>query len=357
MTRIHGQIESLKRIRHTLDKEGISRFNSTGDINCFLQNYDNQKEELFFTTERNYDLELEALQSKATQLGTEHSVLKNNVENQLNNRISRFNDRCTILSRPAKNAIIELLNWYQLQFYKGVRFCLEKSANYLIHQRTKNNKLQLDRALKKVNSFSINRQKIISERFASSFKELEHIKNVCDGLYPLIAGAIGENLVATELENLSDDCVLINDFSLNLERPIYYKKENTRIYSIQIDHLLVTKAGVFIIETKNWSRDSIDRYDLRSPVKQIHRTNYALFVLLNSMSSNVHRTLQEHHWGDQRLPIRNIVAMVNHKPKAKFKHVAIKKLNELNDYIEYFEPLFNSKEVCNIADLLISWNK
>ena len=54
-----------------------------------------------------------------------------------------------------------------------------------------------------------------------------------------------------EIKKLPDNYVLINDFNLSFPHPIFYKKYNERIYSIQIDHLLVSRAGIFIIETKN----------------------------------------------------------------------------------------------------------
>jgi hypothetical protein len=56
MTHIHGQIESLKRIRATLDQEGINRFNAVADINNFLNNYEHE-----------FDLELEVPQTKRFQ--------------------------------------------------------------------------------------------------------------------------------------------------------------------------------------------------------------------------------------------------------------------------------------------------
>ena len=61
-------------------------------------------------------------------------------------------------------------------------------------------------------------------------------------------------------------------------------RENHKIFSVQIDHLLICQSGVFLLETKNWSKRSIKNLDLRSPVEQILRTSYALFVLLNSKS-------------------------------------------------------------------------
>jgi hypothetical protein len=175
---------------------------------------------------------------------------------------------------------------------------------------------------------------------------------IIEDISSLIAGAIGEKLVENELKKLSDKNVLFNDFSINFKTPIYNKKENDRIYSIQIDHLLVTNSGIFLIETKNWSKKSIESLDLRSPVKQIMRTSYALFVILNSNRKKIGINFSRHHWGDKQLPVRNVVVMINQKPKEKFKFVQIKTLNELNKYITYFDPIFNDSEVSNICEQL-----
>ncbi|WP_422350887.1 nuclease-related domain-containing protein [Flagellimonas sp.] len=353
MTQIHGQIESLKRIRETLDQKEFTRFNSTGDIQRFLKNYDNEKEELFFKVEREFDIELDALQEEGFQLQKNYDALKINAEKKLADKIVKLKSKCTSLSGPAKNAVLELLNWYRLQILLAYKFILEKNQKTIIGLQTNPSKKRLDSTIEIINGYTTNRQRMISERCAPKFNELEYMKSVCTELMPVIAGAIGENLVAKELERLSDDFVLINDFFLRFERPIYNKKENDRIHSIQIDHLLVTHAGIFIIETKNWSKASIANYDLRSPVKQIERANYALYILLHRDNQQVNSLLKRHPWGHKKIPLRNIVAMINHKPKEKFQYVAIKKLRELNSYINHFEPLFNESEVHQIADYLM----
>ncbi|WP_437397572.1 nuclease-related domain-containing protein [Flagellimonas lutimaris] len=352
MTLIHGQIESLKRIRKTLDEKGITRFNSIGDINQFLKNFDNEKEELFFKIERDFDLELEDLQTKGAYLQKEHVELKNKIETNLNKKISQLKTKCLTLSYPAKNAVLDILNWYQLQILFAYRFILKKTFNRIVHLQTRDSKTRLSTVLEQVNANTRNRQEIISARCAPKFQELEHIKKVAEDLYPIIAGAIGEHLVAKELKKLSDDFVLFNDFSLKLEKPIYNKRQNDLIRSVQIDHLLVSHTGVFIIETKNWSKASLERYDLRSPVKQVQRVNFALYTLLNSRNT-ANSVLKPHHWGQRELPVYNIVAMIRYRPKERFKYVAIKTLKELNGYINRFEPVFDNSEVHRIADYLI----
>lgn len=203
---------------------------------------------------------------------------------------------------------------------------------------------------RKLSYLDTNSGKIISDRSKAKSDELESIKKLVDSLYSLIAGAVGENQVVKEIQKLSDDYKLINDFSIEFDPPIYDKNVKEMIFSIQIDHLLIGPSGIFILETKNWSERSINRFDLRSPVEQIKRTSYALFILLNSESSINKNSLAQHHWGCRKIPIRNIVVMTNRKPKEEFNHVKVLSLNELNGYVKYFEPVFSDSEVFSIFE-------
>jgi hypothetical protein len=92
--------------------------------------------------------------------------------------------------------------------------------------------------------------------------------------------------------------------------------------------------------------------DLRSPVQQIRRSSFALYTLLNSSKSDL--SLAGHHWGDKEVPLRNVIVMINSRPKEKFKFVAVKTLKELNSYIEYFEPIFADSDVRSLAEFLTS---
>ncbi|MGB5499126.1 MAG: nuclease-related domain-containing protein [Maribacter sp.] len=353
MTLVYGQLESLKKLRETLDQKRISRFNTIGQLNKFIKNYEREKEELFFKIKQEFELELDTMQTEAFTLQQNYDTLKTNTETRLKESISKLKKKCeTLRSNPAKNAVLELGNWYLLQILLGKRFILEKSYYSIIWLQTLRAKKHLKELLKKVNAHTSNSQSILSARFAAAFEKLEYTKSVVTDINPLIGGAIGEHLVAKELEKLSETDVLFNDFSLSFNPPIYNKNDHDRISSIQIDHLLVTRAGIFIIETKNWSKESLERLDLRSPIKQIQRTSYALFVVLNSKKAVGSRILKQHHWGNKELPIRNVIAMINHKPKEKFKYVAIKKLKELNRYIKYYEPIFDESEVRSIAEHL-----
>ncbi|MFW9879882.1 MAG: nuclease-related domain-containing protein, partial [Candidatus Thorarchaeota archaeon] len=243
----------------------------------------------------------------------------------------------------------KILYYLKIKRLTNKKSSIEKNLEKIIRKETRSIEYEVTNTKYKLDDYRKNKENIISTRCAESYKELDYTKEVVDGLYALIAGAIGENSVVNELQKLSDNYYLINDFFVEFNPPIYNKRENDRIFSIQIDHLLICQSGVFLLETKNWSKQSIKNLDLRSPVEQILRTSYALFVLLNS-ESNI--SLDCHHWGSKKIPIRNIIVMTNEKPKEEFKHVKVISLNELNGYIKYFEKIFSEAEAENIFNYL-----
>ena len=292
MTIVAGQIQPLKKLKKTLNANGITRFSSIGEINTFKKNYETEKKEI-------------PIKVKAS----------------LNEEIKKLKETS--------------------------KWCIDKSNKHLFNKILYYLKIKI--LTYRYSSLENNYEKVYSKRCKKSYKEIDFTKEVIDGLYTLIAGAIGETSVVKELQKLPDNYYLINDFSVKFKRPIYNRKENDRIFSIQIDHLLISQSGVFLLETKNWSKQSINNLDLRSPVKQILRTGYALFVFLNS-KSNIR--LARHHWGSKKIPIRNIIVMTNEKPKEEFKHVKILSLNKLNGYIKYFDEIFSETETENIFNYL-----
>lgn len=292
MTIVSGKIESLKRLKDTLRDKGIHRFNSIGDIHTFLNQYEAEKGKIPDAVKRAVDQQIIDLAEAA----------KEAVEVRDRNYLTKF------------------------LYYIKARVLANR------HQR-----------------FAANYETIISMRREEAYRDLAFIKEVVEGLYPTIAGAIGENLVVRELEKLSDKHYLINDFSLRFNPPVFNKQNGDRIYSIQIDHLLICGSGIFVIETKNWSSQSVESLDLRSPVDQIKRSSFALFVFLNSGDNN---GLAGHHWGSKKIPIRNIIVMTNKAPKSDFQHVKVLPIDKMNGYITYFEEVFDETEVERIYNYL-----
>lgn len=134
------------------------------------------------------------------------------------------------------------------------------------------------RVLSRINKVPKNKKK--KTTYSSYAKALGEIskksvtkKTTCSS-YAKVLGEIGEESVASILRTLPKDYVVFNDVYLDIKG-----------YCAQIDHVVISRYGVFIIETKNytgwifgndtseyWTQTIYDeKYKLRNPLKQ----NYA----------------------------------------------------------------------------------
>jgi hypothetical protein len=358
MAQVFGQIDSLKQIRTVLSKKGITRFNSISDIQDFFDSYELEKREVVDKAGGDVDRELDALQALGHSYQKRLDTKKIKISQGLHSKIQILESKGGLIKGTNKsNRLFQLLDLLHLSFLTAKKYILDKNFDRIVFLGTYFIKRKLNSIVKKIKDYSINRQRIIDDRCSPALSKLVYIKEVLEALQPLIAGAKGEHLVVKEIEKLSDEHILINDFSMTFNPPIYNRKEKDRIFSIQIDHLLVTKAGIFVLETKNWSERSLERLDIWSPVKQVQRSAYALFILLNSKSNRSKNGLNWHPWGTKQIPIRNVVVMINEKPREKFNFVAVKSLNELNGYINYFNPVFSDEEFNRVVNRLRMLNR
>ena len=67
MTIVVGQIEPLKKLKVILNENGITRFNSIGEINTFINNYEAEKKEIPKIIESKLNQEINNLQSALTK--------------------------------------------------------------------------------------------------------------------------------------------------------------------------------------------------------------------------------------------------------------------------------------------------
>ena len=348
MARIFGTIESLKSLKSELENKGVTRFNSVGEINHFLSNYNSEK--LIILNDASYKLEIEYSETCTNLEKRIHKKTKiiNLETEKIDNKISNLQTKIDLIhSNKGHNFFKKLLSSVYLYFLSNQSNQFVKNKTKLISSSVKEISKNIENDELFIKEYENNKQDLIKKRAKLKIEKLEYTRKVLENSKNLISGAIGENLVVKEIKKLSDDYVLINDFNLNFSPPVFYKKYNQRINSIQIDHLLISKAGIFIIETKNWSKSSVNSLSLRSPIEQIERSNFALYIYI---SENL--TLNEHHWGEQKIPIRNVIVMIKNKPEAKFKYVKVKLLRELNDYIKYFDPVLSEKQLNKIINHL-----
>lgn len=178
------------------------------------------------------------------------------------------------------------------------------------------------------------------------FYHLKALKDTIEENKAFLLGAEGENMVIDELSKLPETYSVINDYQRGFYRPIYDSRNDDRIMSIQIDHIVIGPTGIFIIETKNWSKETMHNSDIFSPVKQLRRDGFALFVLLNeSMGLGGRLDIFNKSWGEKKISPREILLFIHHKPKEEFQFVKILELHELVSYLTYGKIVFDNEEI------------
>ena len=352
MAHIIGRIESLKSLKAELKSKGVSQFKSIKEIKDFLSNYNFEESNII----NNATIELEKRFSETSINLVQKKINKTNIIDTENEKLNQnMLELCRLVyfleNQTNKSFFQNIFNNIKLYDTKRKINYYTKNKTYIVNNAVAHLTKRIKGDELFIKTYNLDKNVLIQEKTKPEIKNLKYTRKVIESCKNLIAGAIGENLVVNEINKLSNDFTLINDFNLKFDTPIFYKKNNERIRSVQIDHLLISKAGIFILETKNWSKSSVNSINLRSPVSQVLRSSFALFVYI---SENI--TLRNHHWGEKKIPIKNIIVMINHKPLTNFKFVNIKLLTELNDYINYFEPVFTDSELKKLVSKLTRAN-
>ncbi len=358
MCKIYNSVGSLTAVKKHLKQHNINDFNSLSEVINFQNTFLTLKQEIISNHEQVIENEKIALELEILQLDKKIKASKIYFEDYFYNEIEELTQKLNSLST-----------------YKGLNF-IQRFVNFMnqwsLKKRLRDLKLNFNdkinqsvMELVEQHQFKVNRYQYINTQFRdavekSSLIEIDKIElkqRIISEVKNSIYGALGEHKVVRELENLSNDNILINDFALSFHPAIYNRQEHDYIKSIQIDHLLITPSGIFIIETKNWSDKSLINLDLRSPIQQIKRTSFALFYILTNHVSKHRIKLEHHHWGERRIPIKNVIVMTNSKPNEDFQYVKVLTLSEVLGYIKYFKPVFSTSETQAIADYLLDLNK
>lgn len=348
MCKVHNQVGCLSFVKSYLHQHNLTEFRSINELLAFQNSYGAKRQQILSDAEAAIENEKTKLLSDNQELRNSIEISKSNLNKELLDQLETYNAQLQELSN-AENSWKAIVNSFKYVFLERKLRRHENDIPFSVARSVQHLMKALERNENRYNYINSRFQDAVMDHCEKELRALVRKKNMIDEINSSIYGAIGEQRVANELEKLPDDYVLINDFCLSFNPPIYNKSENDRITSIQADHLLIASSGVFLIETKNWSEESMNSLDLRSPVSQLKRTSYALFTLLNSDAS----FLNHHHWGKKKIPIKNLLVLMNRKPQEEFQYVKVLTLNQLLGYIQYFQPLFTGMETKRIAEELI----
>jgi hypothetical protein len=353
MCKVYNTVGSLTAVKAHLLAHNINDFKSTKELLDFQKNYPDLRQKIISHHRQVIQFETDNLIEELPQLQNHIDKEKKEFEQLLSVEQGELAAKINRLRFNDANFFLRLIYYTKYLTFKRKLFLLTRRHQEMITSlhisletkyRTKNDRL---------NYLTTRLDEAINESAVQQLNELLQKKNIINQINSYIYGAIGEQKIVKELEKLTDEYVLINDFTIEFHPRIYYRQNNDYIKSIQIDHVLLSPSGIFIIETKNWSQESMENLNLHSPVQQIKRTNFALYRLINEKIS----IINTHHWGDRKIPLRNLIVLIKNKPIEEFQHVKILALNELLSYIKYFQPCLSNKEVQLLSEHLVSINR
>jgi hypothetical protein len=355
MCKVYNTIGCLTTIKSHLREHNINDYKSLNELINFQKNYSVTRQQIISNHKLLVEQEKNSLNGKILNLNYSIETKKSAVKEKLHQEIENLKQRLNNLPSSYSNIILAIINGVKKIFFKVKIRINELTFNFKIAYSLRHMVKDYNQKNKRYQYIISHFDDAVMESGLPQLQELDRKKRIIDQLNNSIYGALGEQKVVRELEKLSDDYILINDFSCRFNPAIYNRQENDYIKSIQIDHILLSQSGIFLIETKNWSEQSVNNPNLFSPVQQIKRTNFALYRILNGEISGAKLSLNKHHWGDRKITIRNLIVFINHKPIEEFQYVKILTLDNLLGYVNYFKPSISPNEVQIIATRLLNF--
>jgi hypothetical protein len=354
MARIHNEVGSVSNLLRIVNGRGEIRFNSLEEIIAFNGGF--KKELSNVESDTKITLNTELNQLKETLPG-----MKSDYESQLRERQSLLNQEIASIDSSINNLPTTELNFlgrlivnYRKNRLTGKKEALQKDFDILAKKPLKDLERQISDSNNKIAHIENNFNTILKEMSESKITNLNLTKKLIDENYATYAGAIGEQKVLETIKKFPDAYVLINNFHHRFGRALHKRNTDDWIQSIQVDHLLIGPPGVLVIETKNWSKDSVENKELYSPIQQIQRSSYAIFMLLNQIEGVDFS--RNNHWGQVKIPVHNILLMINNKPRQEFQYVKVLTLETLYSHVSSLKPVFRNDEIMEISNVLLRNN-
>jgi hypothetical protein len=338
----HNQIGSLSELLKKLRDAGVNNFHSLDEIRLFRSDFKSspdiiRQKNKALLLQKITDLEVE-YQKQFKELGYEI----NEREKLLRNEKDEISARILSPEKPV-NFIMRVINLWRKRTLQKRKAVLELNFEEEVRKPLYNHIYKVDILKRELENLKADGERLSDLLSEKEINRDRFILSILDSNSQIFYGAEGEEKALNQLEKLPDSYIIINDYKREFYKPIYDKRNDDRIHSIQVDHIIVGPTGVYIIETKNWSQKSINSSDLFSPVKQLRRSSFAMFVLLNQAVQDREIEFFNKNWGEQKISLKSIVLLMNHLPVEEFQYVKILSLADVNSFI-CGGPIIYSKE-------------
>ena len=350
MCTVYNSVGCITAVKLHLRQQKLSKFQSLDDLIRFRNNYTTLEKQIIINYKTLLGREKEALNHEISWL--QDSIINQRQTTELHigktiNSIQQKIDAITTANSIGLKRYADYIKRNGLDMLIGLH---ELSRGARVGYAVFHHKKRLVKKNKRFHYLDSSFNDAVTKSSLPDLEEHKRKKKAIDKIANTVYGALAELRVAAELEQLPDDCILIDDFNCYFNPALFHRNTRDYLQSVQIDHLLIAPAGIFIIETKNWSKYSIENPYLFSPVQQVKRSNYSIYMTLAPKPGN---RFGNHHWGNKKIPIRNIIVFNHNKLKEEFKFVKILESNELRSYINWFKPCLSNIDMYELTDKLL----
>ncbi len=251
---------------------------------------------------------------------------------QFDNKIEEIKDKIEI-HKHNKKWFLVISNHLQNFFQKYI----SKPWNV---RKIKKSEVKQKRTLNrwKENSYEIFKEE--NEYLIDEIDFYDDIKNE-----PYYQGAKGEVEVLNKLKKLGDEHAILCGLNLELDQWVNYNG-NFDLKSAQMDLVVVSPKGVFVIEVKNWSTQHYNENKDLSPHEQVDRAGRVMYKFLESKLKN------EIEVGGNRLNKVLIPIQNNISRDPSYEYVRVSSVKDINNFITNRKDVLYNFEVDRIIDEL-----
>ncbi len=351
VARVFGSLGSEKVLIQKLNERRIGSLWSLSDIENHIKNSEKELEQI-------RERRVNDLKNKVESYRQEHRVKLDRRNMERKARMDMLKEEHNHLKDHILQPLISTRNpviWIRSRWtrYRERSRCKKLDTDFLG---------ELDRPFRKVTEYILrlehdiqnietNFDGIIEQQMNPDVARKIVIDKALADLSGWLAGARGELKTLNELIKLPAQYVVVNDVQLRFEEPLY--KDGRVQYSCQMDHVVISPAGLFNIESKNWSQISIENLDLRSPVEQIGTSGKGLYLEVNRAIRQRRIRLKKHHWGEREVRVWNILSMAGAMPNVDFQYVKMLPTKDVPSYIQSIEPRLSDSEIESIKSWIL----
>ena len=313
---IIGESGSEDHIKHKLLQKGLEGFDSFKDIQYFKRNFPKILNSSTAEERKKLNSIIEGLKNEEDRLKKELE------EKKLKLQQSLIREKEELMEGPLESK--------EKRRIKKIDKAIEKKLDKPFKKDTKQ--------IKKTEKEQLIREKNLEKSVEKSVSHLHEAHDIIEDNKQFFVGAIGETAVIKELRKLPEIYYIINEAKLSFSKSIRWRKYEEYVKSCKIDHVVVGPTGIFLIETKNWSPQTLINARF-TPHKQIDRAAYIFFIQMMDRFK-------------RKFPIYQIVATYKQLPQIPYNgYVTQLTIGELVDNILNRKRSLDNFEI----EKIVSW--